>query len=204
MARRTKEEAEKTKESLLDAAELVFLNKGVAAASLEEIARTAGVTRGAVYWHFDNKCDIFKAMHARVKLPLDQMLEQAATHPNPLQALQELCVYTIRSFAKDERTRRVFTILMFKCDISEPLQVSMEYQNNRRREVLAYFKKAFQQAHDKGELADGLTPENAALSLHCYMTGIFRDYLRDPDTMDIATLAPLLVNLLFQSIKKSD
>lgn len=203
MARRTKEDAEKTKESLLDAAEAVFLKKGVAAASLEEIARTAGVTRGAVYWHFDNKCDIFKAMHARVKLPLDQMLEQAATHPNALQALQNLCIYTIRNFAEDERTRRVFTILMFKCDVSEPLQVSMEYQNKRRQEVLSYFSKAFQQAYAKGELAEGITPDEAALSLHCYMSGIFRDYLRDPSVMQITSLAPLLVGIFFKGIKKS-
>ena len=51
--RRTKEQAEQTRVAILEAAERLFLEKGVAQCSLEQIARAAGVTRGAVYWHFD-------------------------------------------------------------------------------------------------------------------------------------------------------
>lgn len=52
MARRTKEDACATRNSLLDAAEQVFYEQGVARASLNEIAQRAGATRGAVYWYF--------------------------------------------------------------------------------------------------------------------------------------------------------
>ena len=62
MARRTKEEALQTRNDLIDAAELVFELRGVAGASLQEVAETAGVTRGAVYWHFRDKVDLFNAM----------------------------------------------------------------------------------------------------------------------------------------------
>jgi AcrR family transcriptional regulator len=55
MARKTKEEAEQTRLRILTAAEAVFCRQGVAASSLHDIARRAGVTRGAVYWHFANK-----------------------------------------------------------------------------------------------------------------------------------------------------
>ena len=58
MARRTKAEAEQTREQILDAAEAVFLDRGVARASLAEIAQAAGVTRGAVsraFWR--NLCE---------------------------------------------------------------------------------------------------------------------------------------------------
>ncbi|WP_165679178.1 TetR family transcriptional regulator, partial [Metapseudomonas otitidis] len=60
--RRTKEEAEKTRADILAAAELLFLENGVAHTSLEQIARAAGVTRGAVYWHFQNKAHLFHEM----------------------------------------------------------------------------------------------------------------------------------------------
>ena len=59
--RRTKEEAENTRTAILTAAELLFLKKGVSHTSLEQIARQAGVTRGAVYWHFQNKAQIGRA-----------------------------------------------------------------------------------------------------------------------------------------------
>ena len=76
MVRRTKQDAEITRNQLLDAAENVFNEKGVARTSLAEIASAAGVTRGAIYWHFKNKADLFHAMLERVKMPIDQMIDQ--------------------------------------------------------------------------------------------------------------------------------
>ena len=66
MARRTKEEAQATRDRILDAAELEFQRHGVSRTSLQAIARAAGVTRGAIYWHFKNKPDLFKAMLKRL------------------------------------------------------------------------------------------------------------------------------------------
>ena len=77
MARRTKEEALETRGRILDAAEAVFHEKGVAHASLAEIAETAGVTRGAIYWHFKDKADLFHAMMLRVTLPMAASLAKA-------------------------------------------------------------------------------------------------------------------------------
>ena len=62
MARRTKEDAQATRTALLDAAERVFQQRGVSRTSLNEIAQAAGVTRGALYWHFKDKAALFNAM----------------------------------------------------------------------------------------------------------------------------------------------
>ena len=70
MARRTKEDAEATRNKLLDAAAEVFFVKGVAGASLSEVAQAAGLTRGAIYWHFKDKVDLFDALMQRTTLPL--------------------------------------------------------------------------------------------------------------------------------------
>ena len=60
--RRTKEEAEQTRQDLLDAALTVFSQKGYTATRLEDVARTAGVTRGAIYHHFGSKADLYGAL----------------------------------------------------------------------------------------------------------------------------------------------
>ncbi len=78
MVRRTKDEAEQTRDAILDAAERVFHRHGVARTSLEQIARAAKVTRGAVYWHFKDKLELCEAMMQRVFLPQEDMLEQLA------------------------------------------------------------------------------------------------------------------------------
>ena len=53
--RKTKTEAQKTRQHLLDAALEVFWRDGVTRASLQAIAQEAGVTRGALYWHFKTR-----------------------------------------------------------------------------------------------------------------------------------------------------
>src|SRR5690606_41361877 len=81
--RRTKEDAEKTRAAILNAAEQLFLERGVAHTSLEHIARAAGVTRGAVYWHLQNNADLFNAMLHQVRLPPEQMPEKLSADPQP-------------------------------------------------------------------------------------------------------------------------
>ena len=74
MARRTKADAQTTRNNLLDAAEQLFQSRGVSHTSLNDIATAAGTTRGAIYWHFKDKADLFNAMMERVTLPLEQTL----------------------------------------------------------------------------------------------------------------------------------
>lgn len=66
MVRKTKEDAELTRQRIIDAAREVFLARGVSRSTLEHIASQANVTRGAVYWHFENKSQIFYAIRDRV------------------------------------------------------------------------------------------------------------------------------------------
>ncbi|WP_291742772.1 TetR family transcriptional regulator, partial [Limnobacter sp. UBA1615] len=69
MVRKTKEEAQETRNLILDTAEAVFSEKGVSRTTLNDIAKAADLTRGAIYWHFKNKADLFDAMFQRAILP---------------------------------------------------------------------------------------------------------------------------------------
>ena len=110
MARRTKEDAIATRNGLIDAAELVFREKGVSRASLSDIAQAVGATRGAIYWHLKDKVDLFGAMMDRVTLPLEQgfaSFEHRACD-DTVQRLRAVVALVFRSVASDEHTRRVF------------------------------------------------------------------------------------------------
>lgn len=75
--RRTKEEAAQTRQDLLAAALTVFSRKGYEAARLEDIAEIAGVTRGAIYFHFDNKAGLFMALVEDASALGGQAIDQA-------------------------------------------------------------------------------------------------------------------------------
>src|SRR5690606_8728476 len=135
--RRTKEDAEKTRSAILAAAEALFLQNGVAHTSLEQIARAANATRGAVYWHFENKADLFHAMLNQVRLPQEQLIErlrQCDQH-DPLQPLRDLCLETIHAIASNEQKRRIFTILLHRCEFTEELRPAQE----RHEEAIEQF-----------------------------------------------------------------
>ncbi|WP_118821950.1 TetR family transcriptional regulator [Neisseria meningitidis] len=76
--RKTKTEALKTKEHLMLAALETFYRKGIARTSLNEIAQAAGVTRGALYWHFKNKEDLFDALFQRICDDIENCIAQDA------------------------------------------------------------------------------------------------------------------------------
>jgi AcrR family transcriptional regulator len=57
---------EETRRALIDTARLLFTRDGFQATRTEEIAEVAGLTRGALYHHFRNKEDLFRAVHAEV------------------------------------------------------------------------------------------------------------------------------------------
>lgn len=67
------ERSERTRTALLETARELFSVHGYANAATEEIVRRAGVTRGALYYHFSSKAGLFKA----VWIAVDQVLQQA-------------------------------------------------------------------------------------------------------------------------------
>lgn len=122
--RRTKEDSEKTRTAILLAAEELFLEKGVSHTSLEQIARAAGVTRGAVYWHFQNKAHLFNEMLNQVRLPPEQLTERLSgcDGSDPLRSLYDLCLEAVQSLLTQEKKRRILTILMQRCEFTEELR----------------------------------------------------------------------------------
>lgn len=75
MARRTKQEAEETRESILDTALDVIDEKGYARSTFVEIAKRIDLSKGAVYWHFKDKPDLFLALGRQMEERIQNMLE---------------------------------------------------------------------------------------------------------------------------------
>lgn len=184
--RRTKEQAENTRRDILAAAETLFLEKGVAHTSLEHIARQAGVTRGAVYWHFENKAHLFHEMLSQVRLPPEQMAERMAgcAEREPLQALRDLCVEAIENLAHSEQKRRIFTILLRRCEFTEELREAEQRHETFINQFIALCEQQFAQPEVCPRLQAGMTPRLAARVLHALVVGLFSDWSRDPTSFD--------------------
>lgn len=184
MVRKTKAAAEQTREGVLDAAVTVFLEQGVARASLDAVARGAGVTRGAVYWHFRDKLDLFLALDDRARLPFDEMIANSdpATPPDdPLGALADAVVQSFVALEADPSRRRVLEVLMLRCEYVDEMAPALERQRRMKADCRERFRHAFERAREKGLLAPGWRPETAALALQTMTLGLVLGWLKTPD-----------------------
>lgn len=202
MARKTKDEAEATKEAILEAATAVFHEKGVAKTSLEEIANTAGVTRGAIYWHFKNKTDIFFALHDQLYENFSGTIARALEPdcPHPLEQLKNLCIELLQELETNKQKQKVLTLFFLRCDYTGEMETLIEYQQKQRMKSMKMFADHLERAKQKGSLPASCETEKMALSLFCYLTGIAFEYLRYPKRFSMKSCAPALMEQYFKGL----
>ncbi|MFL6673452.1 MAG: TetR family transcriptional regulator [Massilia sp.] len=196
MARRTKEEAAATRDSILDAAEQLFVEQGVSRTTLQHIASAAGVTRGAIYWHFDDKGALFNAMMERATLPLEsalQLLDQTDA-AEPLRDLREYVLAVLRATVEDPKARRVFEIATLKMEFVDELDAA---RVRRRASLEAWMTRAegrMRLAIKRGEVRSGVTPRAVALGLWALVDGLIRNWLFDTSAFDLLELGAEMVD----------
>ncbi len=196
MGRCTKEEALETRNRILDAAEEIFQSKGVARTSLADVAEAAEVTRGAIYWHFKNKIDLFEAMCERVRLPMEAMLEAGADlrEADPLGQLRKIAVFVLQQTATDPHSRKVRDIIFHKCefvDATDPISMRRQQCHSESR---GNIERDLKNAQSKGQLPEDLDIALAAAALHSAIGGALSNWLFAPASFDLAANAERLVD----------
>ncbi|MET0209009.1 MAG: TetR family transcriptional regulator [Burkholderiaceae bacterium] len=187
MARRTKQEAQETRSRLLDAAELLFHERGVSRTSLQDIAQAAGVTRGAVYWHFEDKLQLFNAMMERATMPLEEGVE-AARSPSPDRPLEDLRLGLLNVFhctVHNARTRRAFEIANLRVEFVGEMASIRTRKVAAHREWTAHNREAFDRAISLGQMPPGLDTHQAAIGLMALVGGLLHHWILDPDAFDL-------------------
>jgi len=187
MVRRTKTDALATRNALLDAAELVFQANGVSRTSLNDIAVAAGTTRGAIYWHFKDKADLFNAMMERVTLPIEEGLARVGSgaEGDPVVQLRSAMLYALEKTATDEQTRRVFEVATHKVEYVDELSAVQARHLSVRNECLALTTHAMKQAIRRRGIDLPIPVAAAALGLHVMVDGLIQNWLLDPQAFDL-------------------
>ncbi len=201
MARKTKEEAQETREAIINAAIDVFYEYGVSKASLEDIAEVAGVTRGAVYWHFKNKAAIFSAIHDQFHTSvMEGFMANAETSETPLKDLAEFSAHFLKLMHSNERYGKILSIFSLKCDYSGEMANFLDEQRLKKLDSMKQIENYFRSAQDKGEVSKEKTPQLLATAFFCYMCGISNESLRHPSIVSVEKNADDLIDLFFKRL----
>ncbi|QTF09475.1 multidrug efflux transporter transcriptional repressor AcrR [Brenneria izadpanahii] len=206
MARKTKQQAQETRQQILDAALRVFSEHGVSATSLADIAMTAGVTRGAIYWHFKNKAELFNEIWAQAELKLNKFeIEYQTKFPdNPLHVMREILIYMLRLTVSDCQWRSMMEIVFHKCEfVGEMLpsfNVRKAFYLDCYSDIEAYLIRCIRM----GLLPEDIQPRRAAIALRAYFSGLMENWLFMPESFDLNQDAPELVDSFIDMLRFSN
>ncbi len=196
MVRKTKEEAQETRHRILDAAEIVFQRNGVSRTTLAEIATEADVTRGAIYWHFENKASLFDAMIQRIVEPYENRLAELQAHAqdDPLHFVRVLILDFLHGLIEDPRHFRVFEIAWHKCEyIGEMARIRDQHLECGNR-FLDIVEAALKLAGERKLMPAETNARQAAVGLMALMDGLVVNWTLDPKLFPLAHMADNIID----------
>lgn len=205
MERAGRKKTLETRDRILDAAEDVFNESGYSNTTLNEIAEAAGVTRGAIYWHFKNKEDLFQAMCLRIRVPMDALIEGIVEKGvnDPIAQLSRTHETIMLEVINNPHYRKVLNILFHKCEFTrETDQIVIQqkewhtYSRNIIRTILVNAQK-------KAQLPADLDIELACNLLGFMFRGLLANWLFMPDSFDLIENARKVNDAVFELMRTS-
>lgn len=202
VVRRTKDKAVETRNQILDAAERVFSARGVSRTSLTDIAVAAAVTRGAIYWHFKDKADLFCEMVARVTMPMEDAPCQIspALEADPLASVRAMLTGILQRTSGDVQARRVFHIVFHKCEYVDEMEPVWKRFSAMQAGCLLRLEQGLERALKLGQLPKGLDVRRTALGLHALVDGLISNWAIDPEHMPPESDAGLVIDVFLDGI----
>ncbi len=179
--KRTLEDAEKTKISILDAGTKVFAQVGYDGATLEAIGKEAHLTRGAIYWHFMNKRDLFEKILEREGDRLDDLIATVlSTNTSPFLKLRRLLEAVIDNFFDNATFRNFIELTWYKLSPGQFGRI-MRAKSVFVQDFLSLMERLLKESLASGEIQTGIDPSQAAYLLSCLINGFYRLYHVAPD-----------------------
>ena len=202
--RKTKTEAQKTRQHLLDAALEVFWRDGVTRASLQAIAQEAGVTRGALYWHFKNQEDLFETLFEQQYADFfaafnDQTLrdnQDVWTH------LQHNLTTMFETLATRESKHKFCNVMFSKCEQTAGNETITELACRYHRLFQKQIAYALQLSREQGSLPENTDIELAAIYLESSLVGLVKIWLDEPERFDLMEKSKRVIAASMQALQQ--
>ncbi|WP_161605046.1 TetR/AcrR family transcriptional regulator [Brevibacillus massiliensis] len=191
-----------TKSKILISARHVFATHGYGGATLDLVAQEAGMTKGAVYWHFSSKSDLFLALCeqslSKLLNELPNQAHQVMTSVNPLKAL-ELLLESEFDSCEAGSGERPLLFFEFVANSREP---------EIREKLAEAFSRLFLGTSDvmkelqrKGFIIETIDPHALSIALHSLINGVVLMWLLAPDQVDFKMLSKEISTILWHGIR---
>ena len=182
---------------ILAAATDVFSRKGYAGTTLDDITAAANLSKGAIYWYFDSKAELFNTILGERSSVFLELLEQAAqAAPSPLAALEQMWLRWMEALETDASYQAYVRLAHLRIEVADEPPESMDARRAEERRTQALVIQRLMAAMARGELPATLDVQAAALTFVAAGTGLTRAWLLVPDTFSPRALAPRIWTML--------
>jgi TetR/AcrR family transcriptional regulator, acrAB operon repressor len=178
MARKTKAEAALTRDRIVTCARQVFSREGVTNTSLETVAKEAGVTRGAVYWHFRDKADLFMAVRQQTGTLLRFADFRTGDALERLEAGLQAALDRLRS---DQQALETYEVMLWKCEYVGAFASVRQDLMSASSLFLTEVTELYGEAVRMKQASADLNPALAARETLCFYAGLLKLWLADED-----------------------
>lgn len=201
--RRTKEEAAVTRATILKAALAVFSVKGYASATLDDVAKAAKVTRGAIYWHFKSKSDLYNTLTQELSARGESVVQQAISEGGTLiEILRRVFVRLCAVVEDDKEARAVMELALFKTGLDPELQAGRKKQLEAGNAQIASITDAMRQGIAQGVLRKDVDPADMARAFIAFENGAMQLWLVSPNSFSLKASAESFADIFFDGICK--
>jgi TetR/AcrR family acrAB operon transcriptional repressor len=199
--RRTREDAEKTRQAVLEAALTLFSRDGYSLTTLSRIAREAGFSRGPIYWHFASKDDLYEAVLAYSQQPLEALVvECRAMADTPVEAINHFIERWLSLLANDRKYRQSFEILLNKTELTDAMSRTLKRERKLTRTIIVLFRELIGNAVSRQLLATEADPARLGLLSYTYLMGITQTWLFSPRLFSLKQEAPFFRSQFWQML----
>jgi TetR/AcrR family acrAB operon transcriptional repressor len=201
--KRTKEEAAVTRATVLKAASSVFSKKGYAAATLDDVAKTAKVTRGAIYWHFKGKADLYNTLVEEMSARGASVVEQAVAEGGTLiDILRRVFISQCVLIEEDKEAQAVMELALFKTGLDPDLQAGRRKQIEAGNALIAGIADAMKMGISQGILRDDMDPTDMARAFIAFENGAIQQWLASPKSFSLKKSAEPFAEILIKGLQK--
>lgn len=202
MARRTKEEAMETRERILEAALELLSEKGYDRTTFVDIADRIGLTKGAVYWHFASKQELFLALIRFFTERRERLVEAQAVPLDCWEHIQPHFVERSRVIMLDPVCRKFAYFLSFQMEWTDELHAGVEdVLRELRKDLFVQLLEVFTRAKTDGVLRSDIAPREACLMIISLWKGLFANDVGQYARMDLPRCVAVGIDVLLQGLR---
>lgn len=184
MARKTKEDAEKTRQQIIQAALDVFYERGFAGSTLVDIAKKIGLTKGAIYWHFKSKVVLFLGLGLEMESRVENELEDLFGQMDSLEGVKQMSLKLMDLIAKDPQLNKYYSLVYYRMEWQEELLPVMDFFSKQDEAFKEYIMAAFQKAQEEGEINLNLNVSSLAVTWLALFDGFLSRILMQKEDID--------------------